>query len=330
MRERGMERSRPARAPARDVDGDTRESKLREMKILRRRPVTLALVMTAAMSCERGKVPPRTDSATVSPSGGPADSSKTAAGSGWDTGAGPLLLVAGDSADHALVVAPDSANAAAEISAIPHPASVTLFSRNGSVQLAELPSVTDTSGCPVATLSAAPPPHAWKIGFLGGVVASIPVDSTESLSPTDSAALVSWMDRLASTLPNDPGGRFAGLPFVVRSLWRFTIPNGPQMVVATLKRQINQEASPIAEHTFLMAQHAANDTTYDAVYSERSYGEEETIESTDVLAGALLGSDRTPAIVIARDFGDAMAYSLLERDSTGKWHVRWTSARRHC
>lgn len=240
------------------------------------------------------------------------------------------MLVASDSADRAFVVAPDSSAAATEIGAIPHPASVTLFSRSGSVQLAELPSVTDTSGCTMATLQAAPPPHPWKIGFIGGVVAPIPIDSTESIPPADSAALVVWMNRIASSLPNDPAGRFAGLPFVVHSLWRFTIPSGQQIAVATLTRQINQEASPLQEHTFLMAQQPPKDTTFEVVYSERSYGPEETIENRDILAGALLGPDRNPALIIARDYGDAMAYSLLERDGGGKWSSRWTSARRHC
>ena len=73
-------------------------------------------------------------------------------------------------------------------------------------------------------------------------------------------------------------------------MWRFTIPDGPQVVVATLVRQINQEATPLQERTLLVAERAPSDTTFTTAYSERSYGDEETIESREVLAAVLLGS----------------------------------------
>jgi hypothetical protein len=138
------------------------------------------------------------------------------------------------------------------------------------------------------------------------------------------------MNRLASALPNDSAGRFAGLPFVVRSLWRFTIPNGPLVAVASVTRQINQEATPLQEHTLLVAERATGDSSFTTAYSERSYGEEETIESRELLAGALIGVARTPALFLIRDYGDATAYGLIERGTSGRWTRRWTSTRRHC
>jgi hypothetical protein len=65
-------------------------------------------------------------------------------------------------------------------------------------------------------------------------------------------------------------------------------------------------------------------------YSERSYGNEETVESHDVLAAALLGAAHTPALVISHDYGDAVAYGLVERGPDRRWRARWSSARRHC
>jgi hypothetical protein len=131
-------------------------------------------------------------------------------------------------------------------------------------------------------------------------------------------------------LPNDPAGRFAGLPFVVRALWRFNVAGGPQVVVANLSRQINQEATPLEERTFLIAERKGTDSTLTTAYSERSYGAEETIQNRDVLAAALVGASRNPALIIGRDYGDATAYGLIERGDDGKWRARWSSARRRC
>jgi hypothetical protein len=100
--------------------------------------------------------------------------------------------------------------------------------------------------------------------------------------------------------------------------------------VATLTRQINQEATPLQEHTLVVAERPADDTTLTAGYSARSYGVEETIESRDVLAAAMFGAARTPALILTRDYGDATAYALVERGPDGQWHLRWSSPRRHC
>jgi len=283
------------------------------------------------MGCERGKAPSRVDTTTPKVVV-PVESTTTASIRSWDPNAGPLLLVVAESPSRALVIAPDSANATAELAAIPHPASVTLLGRSGTVQTAELPAISDSGACAVATLNAAPPPRPWNVGFIGGVLFPLVMDSIQSLNPADSASLAATVTRLASALPNDSAGRFSGLPFVVRSAWRFTIPGDVQVVVATLARQINQEATPLQERTLLIAERRtnANDTTFSMAYSERSYGDEDTVESPDVLAAALLGSDRTAAIVVSRDYGDETAYGLLERTGNGRWRARWTSARRRC
>lgn len=297
------------------------------MKLFRCRLVLGSLLLAGA--CERARAPLPVDSSVVKPAGNQ-DSVATAEARNWNPSAGPLLLIATESPSRAFVVTPDSATTAAALAAIPHPASVTLFGRGGTVQTAELPSVSDTSVCTVADLSAAPPPRPWNVGFIGGVVAPLPMDSVEALSRADSSSLVVWMNRLASALPNDSAGRFTGLPFVVRGIWRFAIPNGPQVVVANLERQINQEATPLQERTLVIAERSASDSSLTSAYSERSYGAEETVQSREVLAAALLGASRNPALIIARDFGDATAYGLIERGDDGKWRARWSSARRHC
>jgi len=298
------------------------------MKLLR--PFAFAVIALIGVGCERRKAPATIDSTRGAPI--PTVDSATASGptSSWDQNAGPVLLVATDAPIRAFVFVPDSTNRAATLANIPHPASVTLFGRNGSVQTAELPAVTDTSLCATATLSAAPPPRAWNVGFIGGVVSPIAMDSTSALSPADSSTYTTGLNRLASALPNDSAGRFNGLPFVVRSIWRFAMPQGPQFIAGALARSINQEATPLQERTLVVAERSPSDSNLTTVYSERSYGDEETIETRDILAAVLLGGSRNVAIVLSRDFGDTIAYAVIERGDDGKWRVRWTSPRRHC
>ncbi len=310
------------------VDASQRRTKLRGMKPLRSCfPIIVVLVVAA---CERAKPAVFADSTVTGVAATPDSSVAPLPARDWDSSAGPVLLVAGESPAVANVVLPEAASAAIELAKIPQPASVTLFGRGGTVQTADLPSVADTGSCIVAPLSAAPPPRAWNIGFIGGVVSPIGMDSTESLSRPDSASLVVDVTRLASAMPNDSAGRFAGLPFVVRALWRFNLLNGPQVVAASLARQINQEATPLQERTLLIAERRLTDSTLVTAYSERSYGTEESVQNQDVLAAALLGASHTPAIVISRDFGDSMAYGLIERGADGRWRARWSSARRYC
>lgn len=285
-------------------------------------------LLALTIGCERGKAPPPPDSATIKPAG-TVDSTTVARASAWNGSAGPVLLVASDDPSRAFIIVPDSATADATLASLPHPANVTLFSRAGTVQTAELPEVGETGACAAASLTGAPPPRGWNIGFIGGVVAPLAIDSLEAIPSADSAALVVWMNRLASALPNDSAGRFSGLPFVVHGLWRFTVPSGPRVVVGTVVRQINQEATPLQERTFLVAEQSPTDSSYSTVYSERRYGAEETIQNTEVLAGALIGANRTPTIVVIRDFGDSNAFGFIER-TDGRWRIRWTSATRHC
>lgn len=296
------------------------------MKPFRRSQVLLAMLVSVA--CERAKAPVPAD--TIAAKVPVATDSVTIPRQNWNPSAGPVLLIAAETPARAFVLLPDSANASSQLANLPHPASITLFSRSGTVQTGELAAVAESGPCVVGTLSAAPPPHPWIVGFIGGVVSPLAMDSTESIAHADSAALVVGATRLASAMPNDSAGRFSGLAFVVKGLWRFNIPGGPQVVIATLVRQINQEATPLQERTFLVAERSASDTALTTAYTERSYGDEETVEARDILAALLLGSAKSAAIVVSRDNGNSTAYVLIERGTDGKWRARWTSARRHC
>ena len=297
------------------------------MKPFRSCVVILGIVFGA---CERARAPVAGDSIRVTAAVVADSAASTLPARDWDPSAGPVLLVATETPARAYVVLPEAASAETELAKIPAAALVTLFGRGGTVQTAELPQVSDTSDCIAASLSAAPPPRPWNVGFIGGVVLPLPMDSIQSLSPEDSSATIIALTRLASALPNDSAGRFTGLPFVVHSVWRFTLPNGPQVVAATLSRQINQEATPLQEQTLLVAERNGTDTTLATGYSEQSYGKEETVENHEILAAALLGAAHVPALVIGRDYGDATAYGLVERGTDRRWRARWSSARRQC
>ena len=298
--------------------------------MMRLRPSHLIPLFLVASACDRSRAPATGDTLKTAQQSA-ADSARTVSPQrNWDKSAGPLLLVAGDSPLHAMMIVPDSSAISATLTDLPRPASVTLFGRNGTVQNAEIPVVPDSDACAVASLSAAPPPRPWNVGFVGGVVSPLPMDSMPSLGRADSLAALTNITRLVSAMPNDSAGRFAGLPFVVRTIWRVSVPNGPQTFIALVRRQINQEATPLQEHTLVIAERSAADSTMSSVYSERSYGDEETIESRDILATVQFGSERTVALVISRDFGNAIAYGLIERGTDGKWRARWVSARRHC
>ncbi len=298
------------------------------MKQFRRLSEVLTIWMVvAAVACRQEKAVAAKDSAHAA-SAASVDSTSRAA-STWDPSAGAALLVGTDSPTKALIVLPNDGDTSA-LATIPHPASVTLFGRSGDVQTAELPNARDSLGCLIAPLTAAPPPHVWNVGFIGGVVTPVPVDSDASIAGADSTGLVASLTRLASALPNDSAGRFTGLPFVVQTLWRFSVPDGPIVVVGSLVRQINQEATPLQERTFVIGERRASDTAFTMGYAERSNGQEETIESRELLAAVLIGDSKTPSIIVSRDFGDENAYSLVERGADGRWRVRWTSRRRRC
>jgi hypothetical protein len=298
--------------------------------MIRLRPSQLMPLLVFAAACEHSRAPATSDSSKAT-SQAVVDSARAASPArNWEKSAGPVLLVAGDSPLHAMVIVPDSSTVAATIADLPRPASVTLFGRNGTVQTADLPVVSDSDVCAVANLNAAPPPRPWSVGFVGGVVSPLPMDSTPSLGRSDSVFALSNVTRLASAMPNDSAGRFTGLPFTVQTIWRFSIPNGPQTFVGLLRRQINQEATPLQEHTLVVAERSPSDSTMNAVYTERSYGDEETIESRDVLAAVQFGAERTVGLVISRDFGNSMAFGIIERGIDGKWRSRWLSARRRC
>ena len=291
------------------------------------------LPLLLLVGCERSKIVPPTDS-TRAPIGVTPQTTPPPPTSSWDAAIGPVLLIGGDVPETANLLSPDES---ADTSGKNSGTQVTLLGRGGELQTAALLHTTSaTEGSCVGLAS-------WTLKAKGSVIApwsfgisanepvkAIPMDSVESLSQVDSANLAAQAARLASTLVREGTNRFSGLPFTVHALWRFTVPQGTHVLAANLIRRLNQEASPLEERTLIIAESDSAKTGYTVAYSERSQGEEETVESRDFVAAIQLGADARPVIVLARDFDDAVAYSLLERAGPGNWRLRWTSRRVRC
>jgi len=308
--------------------------------------VILSIALAAA-ACERQQSVPAIDSAIpLRPA--PVGQSNASAGTTWDARLGPVLLVGGSSPDVATVVVGDSTRAGAdavterEAIAIRSTPAI-LVGHTDSVELAILQDAriakgeddSECTGWPTWRISRArssAPLAPWAIGFVGATVQPVAMDSSESLSRADSARLAAEATRLASTLPSGGGDRLVGLPFTVTALWRFRAAAGVEGVAANLVRRVNQEARPLEERTLLIAERDSTrrDDRFTLAYYDRAQGAEETVESRDVLAIARTSPNAQPMLVMARDFGDGMAYAIVERDPSGRWREKWRSARGHC
>lgn len=297
-------------------------------------------------ACERQRNAPPVDSsvplrpAPVGPSGTPSAST-------WDARLGPVLLVSGSTPDLATIVVGDSSRSGADtvtereaIAIRSTPA--LLLGRSDSVQLGLMQDArigkvedTDCTGWPawhITSAKAGTQLAPWSIGFVGATVQPVRMDSIESLSRADSARLAAEVTRLASTLPSAGAERFVGLPFTVISLWRFRAGPGVEGVAANLVRHVNEEARPSEERTLVIAERDSSrrDERFTLAYYDRSQGSEETVESRDILALARPSADAQPMLIVGRDYGDGMAYAIIQRDPSGRWRERWRSARGHC
>jgi hypothetical protein len=315
--------------------------------MLRRSLVTVGLLlsMMAVGACERRGATPAKDTAVpVTP---PPESTITTEAppppAAWDSSAGLALIVPAATPHDALIVVPaftegmrlDSVSY--EGQTLPSGA-VDLLARGRLVTRATIASTApakneaDCSTWPTAQLVSAQAGAtipSWTVGFSAGRAEIIPVDSIEGLPRADSARLAADVARLASALPNDTAQGLRGLPFIVRTVRRFKPDSASDMLVAEVIRRLNEEASPREEQIFLVA---GRDSAgpYAPFYVERASGAEESLTTTDVLAVVRLGASRRLTLVLAREFGEGVAYSLLQRSGSRTWRARWTSAYAGC
>jgi len=257
---------------------------------------------------------------------------------GWNPIAGPVLLVAGAAPDEAIVFfGPSTGTAATVDTGTVDQATATLFGRDSSRYTAtlELPAGNDNAECriwPLRNLRATAGAGTWSVGFLSSNVTAIPLDSVDALPARDSMALAAEASRLASAVTANTSPSFQGLRFTAQNIWRFEAAPGVQALAAQLIRRVNQEADPQEEQTFVIAERDSGVTTgrYQLAYAERSFGREDDVVSSELVAAVRLGPNGTPSLVIARDSDAGLAYALIERTGPRQWVTRWTSSLAKC
>lgn len=334
-------------ARPRGVDGAVRGAKIRAMRVL---PAVIARVGLAALAitlaaCERAtppaaRRPTASSRAASAPAASPALSPPT-----WDSAAGPALLVRGSVFSTALVVLPQYTD-----STLPDSLSADLATLRGDTLLLVARSGPAgharvmTLGHSVATDDCVEWPGAaiepttddrasvgWTVAFVGHRAEAIPLDSIEGLASADSAQLAAAITRLASSQPDDTSATFRGIPLVVRMAYRFTPAPHVVAVIADLVRNLNLEASPLEQHTLLVAERSDSaDARYRVAYQARAAGVEDSVVTTEVLGAVRFAGSGAVGVVLMREGPDGIAYVLLERSAAGDWRVRWTSAHAGC
>lgn len=264
----------------------------------------------------------------------------SASGTGWDSTAGPAIIVAVSKASPDVVVVlpglTDSTLAATSrfelrsLENIP----VDLFNSSGLVGTSVLQvssQSNDPTGCvkwPTGTLAGSVLPG-WKIALEKGRATGIPLDSMEGLTGPDSARFVVDILKAAVSLTDGSDPVFRGIPFFVRKGYRLMTP-GSTVIIGDAVRKINEEANPREEHLFLLAERSGTDTTYHVGFHTRSAGPEESLETSEILSALHLRRSGRNAMVITFDYEDGGKIGLLERVAPNNWQVVWKSAYTDC
>ncbi len=171
---------------------------------------------------------------------------------------------------------------------------------------------------------------AWRIGFMQGMVAPIPLDSLETMSAADSVSITRELARISSAVAEGDDPAYRGLPFAVRKAYRFAF--GPTSIIAgDVVRKINEEANPREERLFLLAERPLSGTgEYGVVFSTRVAGAEDAIRTNEVLGVVRLVRANRPAMVMSFEDFDGGRIALLQRTSDRKWKTTWRSAYTGC
>jgi len=285
----------------------------------------------------RGKETAKADSASSLP---PVFPLGPAANTGWNPGAGPVMIVsAGGNTDTVAVILPEVSDSTIEsVQSISAPISgltFDLFGRAGkiasAIAAAPLPQTDSTQECyswPLARLQSA---HAnWQIGFVSGRIQPIALDSIEGMPSADSAALAVALAQTAATLPVASDPTFRGLPFRVRSAYRFQLDT-VDVVIADVVRTVNEEANPRVEHLLIIGErrHGASGK-FDVGYYSRNAGPEESTQATEILTAVRLGAEKRPAVALSIEYDEGGKLGLVERMAPGEWRATWKSAYTDC
>jgi hypothetical protein len=290
-------------------------------------------------ACVDDKTTPPDSTAAASETVSPVPA--TIPNTGWDAAvSGPVLLLS--VAEHSattFVVLPYLSDSTIEPSMLATDSladtPVELFSRrglSGSTALVVVPDSARNEGClswPVARLAEIPS-EPWKVGFVRGVVAALPLDSLEVMRNADSTAVTTELARLSSALAEGDDPAFRGLPFSVRKAYRFGTGE-TAILVGDIVRKINEEANPREEHLLVIAERPAASTgPYSAVFHTRVAGAEDAVRTNEILAAVRFVRGNRPALVVSFEYEDGGRVVLLQRTSAREWRMTWRSAYTGC
>jgi hypothetical protein len=286
-----------------------------ELRTLARQGAFIGLL--GATACSRSDAPPRTETiATVAET----TASVSSPAVDWATELGQVLIVPADSDGTGVVLFPDAPTVRLMSSA-----ALTLVGPGGDTAVTRATlAVADSQVCgeaPTVRFNDSVS-TSWSVGLLGKHALTLKMDSLGGLPARDSIRLTAELARLASSIPMDAGSRFKGLPFAVVAAQQFEV-NGRPSIVTHLVRRLPQEAAPLEEHTFFVAEADSGTTSprrWTLAYHQRSEGSEETAEQYELLA-VMRGRTNT-LLLIARHRDTQSTYEVLERAATG-WRSRW-------
>jgi len=299
--------------------------------------LSVLVVMFLSSSCgDRRKNTPDSAAATFVP---PAVTGLST-GTGWDQSLGRVMIVplAGDSSKGGVVLPglTDSTLASTaqfELTGL-DTVSVDFFNEQGLVghgTLHVLSQHADPSGClnwPVANF-VDPVPPAWRVAFESGRASGIALSSLARMHGDDSSRFVNDALQAATPLGNIGDAAFRGLPFSVKRGSRIN-GGASSIIIAEVVRKINEEANPREEHILILAERPSGSSTYRAMFTTRSAGKEESLETTDVLAALQMKPANQLVVVISIDYEDGGKIGLLEKSSPTAWKLRWKSAYTGC
>ena len=144
----------------------------------------------------------------------------------------------------------------------------------------------------------------------------------------DSAALAVALAQTVATLPVAVDPTFRGLPFRVRSAYKFSLDT-VDVVIADVVRAVNEEANPRVEHLLIFGErpHGAS-RKFNVSYYTRTAGAEESTQATEMLAVVRIAN--RPAVVVNVEYDEGGKLGLVERTAPGEWRLTWNSAYTDC
>jgi hypothetical protein len=250
-----------------------------------------------------------------------------------------MILAAADNPLNAAIVLPaesDSTLAAMRTFQLDSLANlpVDLFGAGGSAGQSSLKVGSQNAtpeGCvawPVAQLSSQPA-TSWKVGFAKGRATALQLDSIDGMSPADSTAITTELAKLASAASTDTDPAFQGLPFIVQRGYRISFGK-TSILVGTIIRKINEEATPRVESLLLVAEKPDASGAYVNAFQSRASGTEDDVRTNAVVAAVHFVHTNRPALVVSFEYDDGGQIALLERIADHDWRITWRSAYTGC